>query len=227
MFRVAKCLLLFLLLLCSPREVAAQTDHDAQLWLQVVATVSVSENWRVHLEEQPRFYENVSETLQIITRTAVGRRIGDRASLWGGYAWVVKPPGPGTAHEHRVWQQFSSTFPELGGWRPAIRVRVEQRFQDEWADASHRARMMGRFVRPLDANGQWSFVAWNELFVTFDETANGPWQGYDQNRAFAGVLRQLSAKAGFEFGYLWQTADPPGRPRQDAHVAFAWLNLLL
>ncbi len=223
----AVCVAVLALAVFPTREAQAQSHHDGQLWLQVVATVSVSENWRLHLEEQPRLHENVSETFQVITRAALGRRIGDRASLWGGYAWIAKPPGPGTTHEHRIWQQFSSTFPELGGWMPALRIRVEQRFQDSWADASHRARMMGRFVRPLDAQRRWSLVAWNELFVTFDETASGPAQGYDQNRAFAGVLRQFSPKAGLELGYLWQTADPPGLPRQDAHVAFVWLNLVL
>jgi hypothetical protein len=205
----------------------AQTRHDTQLWLQALATVNLSENWRLHLEEQPRFHDNMSETLQVITRTALGRRLGGRASLWGGYAWIAKPPGPGTTHEHRIWQQFSSTFPGLGSWQPSIRVRLEQRFQDGWADTSHRTRMMGRFVRPLDPDRRWSFVAWNEIFVTLDGTAHGPSQGYDQNRAFAGFLRQVTRKTGVEFGYLWQTSDPPGTPRHDAHVAFAWLNLVL
>lgn len=221
------CVVLYVSMSSAAPGALAQTQHDAQLWLQALATVGVSENWRLHLEEQPRFHDNVSETLQVITRTALGRRLGSRASVWGGYAWVAKPAGPGTTHEHRIWQQFSSTLPGLGSWQPSVRVRLEQRFQDDWANASHRTRMMGRLVRPLDLSRQWSFVAWNELFVTLDETPRGPSRGYDQNRAFAGLLRQVTPKAGVEFGYLWQTSDPPGRPRQDAHVAFVWLNFVL
>lgn len=206
---------------------SAQDAVDGQLWIQVLATGRLSENWRWHLEEWPRLSEDAGGPFQIITRTALGRRISDRATLWGGYAWVAKPPGPGVAHEHRTWQQLTATFPAIEQWAPLMRLRLEQRFQDTWEDSSHRLRLMGRVVRPLDDTRMWSFATWNEFFVTFDETERGPWQGVDQNRLFAGLLRQLNAKAGLEFGYLWTTTRPPASDRRHAHVAFVWLNLTL
>jgi hypothetical protein len=210
-----------------PTAASAQDTVDGQVWLQVVATVRLSENWRLHLEEQPRWYEDASESYQVITRTALGRRLGSRASLWGGYAWVAKPPGEGVTHEHRIWEQLSATFPDVATFTPSIRLRLEQRFQDGWADNSHRLRMMGRAVRPLNEQKSWSLVGWNELFVTFDDTAAGPWQGVDQNRLFGGVLRQFNAKTGLEFGYMWTTSEAPDQARTHAHVAFVWLNLAL
>lgn len=209
----------------TPSFAYAQDSVDGQFWLQVLATGRLSDNWRWHLEEWPRFSDDAGGPFQIITRAALGRRLSDRATLWGGYAWVAKPPGPGVAHEHRAWQQLTATFPAVASWTPLLRVRLEQRFQDEWEDASHRLRMMGRFVRPLDDARQWSLAAWNEFFVTFDDTGRGPWQGVDQNRLFAGVLRQLSPRAGVEVGYLWTTTKPPASARRHAHVAFTWLNL--
>jgi hypothetical protein len=217
---VVLCLLL-------PAGAAAQDTVDTQFWLQVLATVRLSENWRLHLEEQPRWYEDWSDSYQIITRTALGRRIGSRVSLWGGYAWVAKPPGSGVTHEQRIWEQLSATLPAAARWTPSIRVRLEQRFQDGWADSSHRLRLMGRAVRPLDAGARWSLAAWDEILVSLDETAAGPAQGVDQNRLFAGVLRQFSAKVGLEFGYLWVTSEAPASPRMHAHNAFVWLNLAL
>ncbi|MCC7123722.1 MAG: DUF2490 domain-containing protein, partial [Acidobacteria bacterium] len=126
---------------------------------------------------------------------------------------------------HRIWEQLSATFPDAGKWTPSLRLRVEQRFQDSWDDSSHRVRAMGRFVRPISADRRWLAVGWDEYFVTLDETDRGPWQGVDQNRLFAGVLRQFTPKIGFEFGYLWTTTKAPSAARQHAHVAFAWLNL--
>ncbi len=163
----------------------------------------------------------------MITRTALGRRLGNRASLWGGYAWVAKPPGDGVTHEHRIWQQLSATFPDAGRFTPSMRLRLEQRFQDGWADNSHRLRMMGRAVRPLNEARSWSLVGWDEVFVTFDDTEAGPWQGVDQNRLFGGVLRQFNPKTGLEFGYMWTTSEAPDQDRTHAHVAFVWLNLAL
>jgi hypothetical protein len=210
-----------------PRVAAAQDTVDGQLWLQVVATVRLSENWRVHLEEQPRWYEDASESYQVITRTALGRQLGSRASVWGGYAWIAKPPGDGVTHEQRIWQQLSATFPDAGRFTPSMRLRLEQRFQDGWADNSHRLRMMGRAVRPLNDQRSWSLVGWNELFVTLDDTEAGPWQGVDQNRLFGGVLRQFNPMVGLELGYMWTTSEAPDKDRTHAHVAFVWLNLAL
>jgi hypothetical protein len=210
--------------LALPATAAAQSTVDSQLWLQAIATIRLSENWRLHLEEQPRWYEDWSESYQIITRGALGRRLTPRVSLWGGYAWVAKPPGDGVQHEQRVWEQLSATFPTIAQWTPSLRLRVEQRFQDSWSDSSHRVRLMGRGVRPLADMGRWSLVGWDEIMLTLDETDGGPAQGVDQNRFFVGVLRQFSPVVGLEFGYLWVTSDPPDL-RTDAHNLFVWFNL--
>ena len=159
--------LALLVMLCLlPRVAAAQDTQDQQLWLQVLATLRLSENWRLHLEEWPRFSKDQGGAFQVITRTAVGRRFSPRVTLWGGYAWIAKPPGPGVTHEQRIWQQLSATIPEAGSWTPSVRVRLEQRFQDTWSDSSHRLRLMGRGVRPLDAERRWNLAAWNELLLT-------------------------------------------------------------
>jgi hypothetical protein len=221
MIRRAFLILVFLV----PGVAAAQDTEDQQLWLQVLATVRVSENWRLHLEEWPRFSSDQGGAFQVITRTAIGRRFSPWVTLWGGYAWIAKPPGPGVTHEQRIWQQLSATMPETGRWTPSLRVRLEQRFQDTWSDSSHRLRLMGRGVRPLDARRRWNIAAWNELLLTLDDTTVGPRQGIDQNRLFGGVLRQFSPQVGLEAGYMWVTADPPTSPRTHSHNVSVWLNL--
>lgn len=212
-------------LLAMPGVAAAQDTVDQQLWLQVLATVRLSENWRLHLEEWPRFSADQDGAFQVITRTAVGRRLSPRVTVWGGYAWIAKPPGPGVTHEQRTWEQLSATFPTAAGWIPSLRARLEQRFQDGWGDSSHRLRLMGRGARPVDRARRWSIAAWDELLLTLDETAAGPWQGVDQNRLFGGVLHQFSPQIGLEAGYMWVTSDPPTGPRTHSHVLSVWLNL--
>ena len=214
-----------LLSLALPAMAVAQGVVDQQLWLQVLATFRLSEQWRLHLEEWPRFSDDADGATQVITRAALGRRLSPAASAWGGYAWIAKPPGPGVNHEHRLWQQLSMTLPTAARWTSSMRVRLEQRFQESWSDASHRLRVMGRGVRPFDAERRWALTTWDELLLTLDETTVGPWQGVDQNRLFAGVLRQFSPRVGLEMGYLWVTSDPPATPRTHAHTLSVWLNL--
>jgi Protein of unknown function (DUF2490) len=206
---------------------SAQTRHDAQLWMQLIVTPEIAPDWLLHLEAQPRWSEDASELNHVILRGALGRRLGSGVSVWGGYAWIPRTLGPGTRYEHRIWQQVSATWRPLQRWGPSLRVRIEQRFQDGWADSSHRVRVMGRVVRPLDAAGTWNLAMSNEVMLTIDETAAGPHDGVDQNRLFGGVMRRLTPSVSLEGGYLWQTQRPPAQPRFHGHVALLWLNVVM
>ena len=201
--------------------------HDLQLWTQVVATVNLSDKWLTHHEAQSRWSEDIhaprsvdhpqrSWPAAVAPRHALGRACV-------GAALAGDRLEPRAAHLAAALRDVPR---RLAHGLLSIRIRQEQRFLDSWGDASHRLRMMGRAVRPVDSKKLWSIVAWNEIMFTLDDTQNGPAQGLDQNRVFAGVLRKLSNQAGFESGYLWRTSDPAGAaPRRHDHVLFAWLNL--
>jgi len=213
------------LLLPRPTLVEAQATVDTQVWVMGLATVPVRDDWRIHLELQPRVSVEDGMTTEVLTRVALGRRIAARATLWAGYAWIAKPPGPGVTHEHRAWQQLSVGFPTVARVTPSLRLRVEQRSQAGWDGLSHRVRAMSRLVRPVTASRRWSAVAWHEGFVTLDRTASGPARGIDQHRVFGGVLHQVTPALGIEAGYLWRTAQRPAAARTHVHSAFLWLNL--
>lgn len=223
MLRVCRALLV---LLCLPAAAAAQPTADPQWWTLVLATIRPTPDWRVHLEVQPRLGEAAPGLDQSIARWGIGRQVTPRVSLWAGHAWIANPPGPGTWHEQRLWQQASVALPDAAGWTPSLRFRLEQRFAARWSGTSHRARALARVARPLDAERRWSLVAWDELFVTLDDTTLGPARGIDRNRLFGGARRQLTESAAFEAGYLWQAARPRSGRRQDVHAAFVWLDLL-
>lgn len=220
---LSRLIALVLVVLAAPAQAFAQAQHDSQVWIQFLDTHPLAPEWRLHLEVQPRWSQDVSELDHTLFRWAVGRVLTNRVSVWGGHAWVPRTLGEGVRHEHRVWEQLSVTLPPAARWNPSLRFRLEQRFQG-WEDNSHRLRTMVRAVRPLKT-GTWSIATWDELMLTFDKTERGPVRGYDRNRAFGGVLRRLSPKAGLEFGYLLQASNPPTAPPQYDHAAFAWINL--
>ncbi|MEZ5288236.1 MAG: DUF2490 domain-containing protein [Vicinamibacterales bacterium] len=208
-----------------PAAAAAQNTVDGHVWLQVLATVRLSENWRLHLEEQPRWFENGTESFQILTRTALGRRIHDRATLWGGYAWIAKPPGP--ASRTSTARGSSS--------RPASRTSHAGRRPSASASSSG-SRTTGRERRT--GCGPWgaSHARWTtavrgprlpgmNCWSRWTRRWTAPGRASTRTASFAGVLRQFSPSTGPEFGYLWTTSEPPASARTHAHVAFAWLNL--
>lgn len=206
------------------QEAAPDAVHDAQAWGIVLALLPLGDAWTAHAEFQPRWNDDVARKDQFIYRGALGRHLSPRVSVWGGYAYAPRWNGGPRQDEQRIWEQLSASFPKAGAWAPSIRIRMEHRLLDEWDDASHRLRMMGRFVRPLGAS-PWSAVLWNEYMVNFDDTGGGPGQGFDQNRLFVGALRKVAADVTFEGGYMWQLQPATSaRGRRHGHTALVWVT---
>ncbi len=203
----------------------AQDTMDGQLWMQVLALGPISPNWRTHLEVQPRVFDDASELGLTIVRTAIGRQLTPRVSLWAGHAWVPRSLGPSTTHENRLWQQLSITMPRAGSWAPSARIRLEQRWLGQWDDTVHRLRLLARGQRQFHPGSPWHVAVYDEAMITLDTTASGPFRGYDRNRLFGGVGRRLNATFTAEFGYLWENSTIRGPGQRNEHVASAVLNV--
>lgn len=207
------------------RPALAQDTQDGQVWVQALAIGQLSENWRAHLELQPRIFDNASELGLTIVRYAVGRRVTPRVTLWLGHAWVPRSLGPVTRHEQRVWQQMSLALPSAKGWTPSARIRLEQRWLDPWANNSHRLRLLIRAQRPLGTNTPWSLAFYDEAMITLDPTERGPARGYDRNRAYAAIGRRLSAAVGVELGYIWENSTIKGPGQRNDHITIGVMNI--
>ena len=190
-----------------------------------MAIGQLSDNWRVHLELQPRVLSDASELGLTIVRTAIGRRLHPSVTAWIGHAWVPRTLGPATVHEQRLWQQLSLALPPAAGWTPSARVRLEQRWQDPWVDTSHRLRLMLRAQRPLAPAGPWSIALYNETMLTLDDTSDGPGRGFDRNRVYGGLVRRLSPLFSAELGYVWEHGAFAGPLQRDDHVALGVINI--
>ena len=208
------------------RTATAQDTSEAQAWAQVLATGRLTDTWRTHLEVQPRFMDGASELGLTLIRTAVGRQVTKRASVWLGHAWVPRTLGSGVRHEQRLWQQLILVSPVLEKWTVTTRLRLEQRWLDPWDDNSHRVRTLVRAQRPLGSEG-WSVATYNEAMFTIDRTERGPQRGYDRNRLYGGLVCQLSTAVSVEGGYIWENSTIQASRRRNDHVAIAVLNLAM
>ena len=217
-------LLLFLCLLCPspPRHRISLTTRSR---VQALALGRLSENWRSHVEVQPRWFDDASDLGLVIVRTGVGRRITSRLTGWAGYAWVPRMQHPGVRHEQRLWQQLSLALPPAAAWTFSSRLRLEQRWLEPWEGVSHRLRGMVRVQRPFAAGSRWGLAVYDELMITLDDTELGPEQGFDRNRLFAGVMRTLSPAATLEAGYLWEHSAMPDSLSRDEHVLLTTFTL--
>lgn len=208
--RIRRVLALWLVLvLQGGGPLARGADEDGQLWNAVTATGRFQEGGRTRhwLEAQARFGEDATRLGQTLLRAGLGIDATPGASAWLGYAHIHTEPAGAARNrtEHRLWQQWLwSPRRSLLGFEVLSRSRLEQRRLEDFDDTGWRARQFLRLARPLDGQRRWSLVLWDELFVHLDDTDWGADRGLDQNRAFAGLARQLGPALRLEAGYLNQ-----------------------
>jgi len=200
---------------------AAQTDNDAQVWVNLTATGSIKDRLIYFAEIQPRAADDASRLDQLILRPAIGWKLSDRVSVFQGYARVVTYVGDRDARrEDRSFQQVTWTLPQ--GRRAEIqsRTRLEQRWRDDGDDMGLRLREMirGEIAFARDGRGVRA-LGYAELFVGLNRTDWNTRPGFDQLRSFAGVEVPVGARSTIEAGYLNQLADRSGRAVRMNHVA--------
>jgi len=194
---LACCVALFLTTLAGP---VRADEVDTQQWTLLTIDTNISKRWRGYFEIQPRFGDNISHTERMIIRPAIGYRINPKLSIWQGYGWTPQLE-PDFNSEHRVYQQllFEDTLGKTGF---VSRTRLEERFINGAGGTAVRLRSMIRFVHPVSADRRWAAVASDEVFWNLNSTDRGPVSGFDQNRLFLGVSRQVNKELRVETGYL-------------------------
>lgn len=212
------------LALSSPAR--AETSHDEQVWLQVVAQGPVAGKVVYLAELQPRFGDRAKGLSQMVIRGAVGVKITDRLTIYQGYAHARTPAvGRPDASENRSFQQISWSLGNPGGVALSTRTRFEQRWLSTGDDMSWRLRQSVRGAVPIAAGGKVKLLGSVEVFVALDDTDWGARSGLDRVRTFAGVELPFSGKSTIELGYLNQYVNGAnGRDLMD-HVAA--INLML
>lgn len=198
-----KILLCFLLLLSS-LFVSSQTSHFGS-WNVITTRVTLSEKWGVYNELQLRsqsfyndhFYHEVKGGVSY----AVNKNfvfllgLGDYQTYTNGGNFTK----PITAHETRLWQQFTMNQ-YLERLKFEHRYRVEQR----WFNTGFRNRFRYRLNTALPLNnkkmqpGTFYIAAFDEIFLT----NKGPY--FERNRFFAGAGYQFSKNFTLQPGYVYQ-----------------------
>ncbi len=201
----------------------ARTAEDFQAWGNITATGNLDvlspklTNFKYWLEGQGRFGLNTSAFSQGMVRTGLGYKLNEQSSVWLGYAWVpTDEPFSKTAFdEHRLWEQFLWSDKFSFGTLTS-RSRLEQRFIPTGSQVGWRFRQMVKVSVPMPFAPDFSFVASDEYFANFNKTNFGADDGFDQNRAFAGIGYNFNKNIKTEIGYMNQyIRKPVGPDRMD------------
>lgn len=202
----ARRLLVAALVLASLPSFAAVADAKAELeeigWFQLTATGPIVGDWRFFIEAQPRIGADADsgpKLRALIIRPAVGYQITEAWSLWLGYAY--QPSFNPFRYENRAFQQSLHTT-HVGPFKMVNRSRLEERMIEDAGQPAMRIRHQLWLGYPLPRWPAWSLVAAVEPFINLNTVTNGPIAGFDQNRLYLGVSRQIGKHLRVEVDYL-------------------------
>ena len=218
------------LLIVAPASLA-DPAHDEGLWLMIAAQGSFDEEdpqrsrLRWWFDGHARFFEDANGYGQSIVRPGVGYAIGERSTLWAGYGWIrSSPANRADFDENRIWQQWTTSI-AISSANLSWRSRLEQRFVEGGDDVGWRFRQFIKLSQPLAFESRFRLVAYDEVFIAFNDTDWGAHSGFDQNRLFAGLGWEFKKGINAEAGYLNQFVRLPGRENLMNHILS--LNMLL
>lgn len=195
-------------ILITSKALAVPTDF--QDWTQVTALIPLEESkkYELYFEAQSRIGDDWQRMERILVRPALWYNWDKNLSFAVGYAWT---PGFYNSHyyydyriENRTWEQVLYKHDGFGlQWQH--RVRQEQRFIENTSGTSNRLRYLVRGSYALDETKTYGLTAYNELFITYNTTSNGPQSGFDRDRIFMGPYF-VRGPGRYEVGYIGEFA---------------------
>lgn len=174
-----------------------------QPWPTLAVTAPLGGRWLGSVEIVGRIADDRTRPSQVEARFEMGRKLGERTSLWAGYVHVVSYNlGRRDGIEDQAVEQLNWNLGKIGPLELRSRTRLEQRFIVGNDHTAWRMREQLRLALPI-GRGKLSAVLWTEPFVALNRTA-ATGRTFEQLRSFAGVSLRVSPHAEVEFGYINQ-----------------------
>jgi hypothetical protein len=216
-----RSILVALPLLLAAATPAQAQQQDEQLWLQVNASVALSEQNRITLEGIGRFSDRAGGFSHAETGILFTHKTSGGVELSVGYRHAEDWDADGRLpNEERLRQMI--LVPLGSGFNG--RLRFEQRFNSSGSEIGLRLRPRLGFETPLGED--LKVFATQEHFLNLNSTAWGARGGYERMRNAVGLAIPLAENLRGEVGYLnqYRFGRDGGRDRMDHALTFT-LNL--
>jgi len=177
----------------------AHEDGDWQFWNTESIEGSLAENWKIKLEEEFRFGDNMRELYYHHTDGGLTHKLTDYFRLGLNYRQVYEKNNGEWEEENRPhingilrweWQDF-----QLEG-RNRFEYRIREGKEDVWR---YRNKLTLTLPVKWAELGIQPYLA-NEIFVSFDELE------FNRNRLYVGLKAKLMKYLNADIFYLWQSS---------------------
>lgn len=187
----------FLLISIAP---AIAAESDTQQWTTATIKYEINRDVSASLTSRIRFDDDISHKKDLLVRPGLAVKATPNLTLGLGYDHLHAFPSS-SRDENRLWQSMSL---EHRLSKPALssRLRLDERFIEGISGVILRARYRLRATYEL-ADGPWYLAGSDEVFANLNSKGEGPVGGFEQNRLFLGLGREIVGHLKLEMGYQW------------------------
>ncbi|WDE99079.1 DUF2490 domain-containing protein [Lentisphaera profundi] len=187
--------------------------EDLQSWNPVQFNYNIDDTWSVSMQSELRLGGGINEYTQQVLKPGVHYRIDDVWTVSLGYKYIIKNHD---GDEQDLWQELTYHW-DLGKLKGAHQFRMEERFLDDVGGVIPRARFLSHFSYPM-AETDWHYVGSGAIRFNLDDKGEGPVEGFEQTRFFAGLSHPIGERSKVEFGYLWRYEQEREGPSVSDHA---------
>lgn len=177
---------------------AAARQQDEQLWLQANTIVSLTNDFRLTLEQIARFGDRPGGLFQTEIGGILGYKPAEKLEIGMGYRYVDFYNGNTARGEHRLRQHVVASFGPV-----TTRLRLDERFHPDGNEIGFRLRPLIRYNHRLGAEGLALFAS-HESFLLLNGTKWGQQAGYERVRNIIGLVVPVARGVSSDIGYLNQ-----------------------
>lgn len=185
--------LVFLLTLTSYAQ--KNPEKELGIWYMYNGSHKLSEKFGLKTMAHFRFFDQVDDFQQLLTRLGVNYKFNKTINATLGYSYVNTDSSfgidGGEVSEHRIYEDLNIKH-HISELSLAHRFRAEQRFFN--SQTGHFVRYQLALSHPI--NNKWSAYLYDEVFFDFDGEA------FNQNWLGTGVRYKLSDAIKFQAGYM-------------------------
>jgi hypothetical protein len=184
-----------------------ENDKRLGLWIDQVISAGFAPNRSLELEFHQRFDDGASDLYEYFFQGGVAFRLRRWLTFLPSYRYQRFPGDPTIAFENRVLLNITLS-PELGRWRPTLRVLTEGRFPDRRAPSARlRLRPGIEYILPLRMARPPAIGASEELFFVPGTNSFAAGGAYTQNRLQAGIRLPITNYVSIRPYFLLQSVN--------------------
>jgi len=183
---------LFILLMIASMPVAGQYQ-DLQLWSSVGIRTNITPKLRIGIEEEARFFENISLLDKLNSDLTVDYELFDGVRVGLLYRLIVNREKDG---DYELKHRFSASLAaekQKGPWKLGVNLKFQKTYDeffhsDDWYLPKNYLRVEGEISRPLNMNRAEPYATLEWWYYL----PQGQQAFFDQYRLTLGVKHKLA-----------------------------------